>query len=67
MFLAVLFKKWKHGDNSCPSKDKYINRWWHKYTMKYSSTVKRDLILNHHVICQIYVALLFANFKNELI
>ena len=43
MFIAALFtiaRIWKQP--RCPSKDKWITKWWYIYTMEYYSAIKRN-------------------------
>ena len=45
LFNAALFtivRTWKH--HKCPSKDEWINKMWHIYTMEYYSAIKRKEI-----------------------
>ena len=43
MFIAALFKiarTWKQP--KCPSRDEWIKKMWHIYTMEYYSAIKRN-------------------------
>ena len=45
MFIAALFtiaRTWKQP--KCPSKDEWIKKMWHIYTMEYYSAIKRNEI-----------------------
>ena len=44
MFIAALFtipRTWKQP--KCPLADEWINKMWYIYTMKYYSTVKKNM------------------------
>ena len=46
MFIAAPFtiaRTWKQL--KCPSKDEWIKKMWHIYTMEYYSTIKRNEII----------------------
>ena len=45
MFIAALFtiaRTWKQP--KCPSRDEWIKKMWHTYTMEYYSAIKRNEI-----------------------
>ena len=52
MFTSALFtiaRTWKQP--KCPSKDEWIKKMWHIYTMEYYSAIKRNEILPFAGMC----------------